>query len=597
MDITTQNFDSELARIKQAIKGCDFIAMDTEFTGLNFGENSKRTNIDNSNVLYKKHKYVCEKYQAIQVGLCIFTWDEGSNSYLSHPYNFYVLPTTQLEGENRPMLFDPDTCQFLQKYEFNWDLLFKYGVSYKTKQSKDEIKLKCQRVFKSGYQSNRTGSFMSESSQIRLKEHMRRIQNFWFNKEESEFKLTEPSKLVRKHLHKLIFKQINTSDWLDIVTDEDDASTLIITKNDCFSHEQFWFIDSEDSDEGTAPCNLQNHKSYEEAKILHEKVKNMQNEELKQKEQALFRKEYGFTEIIDKITKYKKPLIGHNCFFDMVYFYRQFIGLLPDTFKEFKHKWVMEFPFTFDTKYISCKVAKFPNSALNTVYKSWIEGPKYKDMVNIKFHDDFDRYKKETKCHEAGYDAHMTGWVFAILCKSQEIQTEYFNEKGKLEGIDLDNENTDDEGDEKLFKDIVKSKKCSRIDTKYLETCNLKIVKNLTGGSYFYLGNQEPQDDDSVNIEDKINEITWGKENFIFIELLKQDQSQAVEEIIKHIGDIYIEESTSRGYLVEVKDLNLEKYSDIDQLISSLTENPEFQASVMTYKEYVQKLDSEQNEA
>jgi hypothetical protein len=58
MDITTQNFEQELARIKQAIKECDFIAMDTEFTGLNFGENSKRTNIDNSNVLYKKHKYV-----------------------------------------------------------------------------------------------------------------------------------------------------------------------------------------------------------------------------------------------------------------------------------------------------------------------------------------------------------------------------------------------------------------------------------------------------------------------------------------------------------------------------------------------------------
>jgi hypothetical protein len=91
-------------------------------------------------------------------------------------------------------------------------------------------------------------------------------------------------------------------------------------------------------------------------------------------------------------------------------------------------------------------------------------------MVNIQFHDDFERYKKETKCHEAGYDAHMTGCVFAILCKSQEIQTEYYNEKGKLEGIDLDNDNTDDEGDEKLFKDILKSKKCSRIDTKFLDT-------------------------------------------------------------------------------------------------------------------------------
>lgn len=113
--------------------------MDTEFTGLDIGEKAKRNDTDSSKKLYKKHKFVCERFQAIQIGLCIFIWDEETKGYLSYPYNFYVLPTSQLEDQSPPMKFDAETCGFLQKYKFNWDMLFKYGLSYKQKSKRDEI--------------------------------------------------------------------------------------------------------------------------------------------------------------------------------------------------------------------------------------------------------------------------------------------------------------------------------------------------------------------------------------------------------------------------------------------------------------------------
>lgn len=69
MDITTQNFEAEKESIKEVIQGCDFIAMDTEFTGLDIGKKAKRLHTDSSRKLYKKHKFVCQKFQAIQVGL------------------------------------------------------------------------------------------------------------------------------------------------------------------------------------------------------------------------------------------------------------------------------------------------------------------------------------------------------------------------------------------------------------------------------------------------------------------------------------------------------------------------------------------------
>ena len=44
-----------------------------------------------------------------------------------------------------------------------------------------------------------------------------------------------------------------------------------------------------------------------------------------------------------------------------------------------------------------------------------MESPKFRGMVKIKFQEGFDRYKNETKCHEAAYDAHMTACAFANL--------------------------------------------------------------------------------------------------------------------------------------------------------------------------------------
>ena len=58
MEITTQNFEQEFDNIKQAIIDSDFIAMDTEFTGLEIGEKAEKNRHDSSNKMYKKYKYV-----------------------------------------------------------------------------------------------------------------------------------------------------------------------------------------------------------------------------------------------------------------------------------------------------------------------------------------------------------------------------------------------------------------------------------------------------------------------------------------------------------------------------------------------------------
>ena len=46
-------------------------------------------------------------------------------------------------------------------------------------------------------------------------------------------------------------------------------------------------------------------------------------------------------------------IVGHNCFLDLVYMYRAFIGDLPDTVEEFQRKLHNVWPLIVDTKYMS----------------------------------------------------------------------------------------------------------------------------------------------------------------------------------------------------------------------------------------------------
>ena len=49
------------------------------------------------------------------------------------------------------MMFDPETCEFLQKYNFNWNSLFKSGLSYKQMERKGDIIAKWTSAITNGF--------------------------------------------------------------------------------------------------------------------------------------------------------------------------------------------------------------------------------------------------------------------------------------------------------------------------------------------------------------------------------------------------------------------------------------------------------------
>lgn len=116
--------------------------------------------------------------------------------------------------------------------------------------------------------------------------------------------------------------------------------------------------------------------------------------------------------------------------YDILYFYNQFIGPLPDTYVGFAKEWFERFPNTFDTKVLSFKADYFGKTALGKVYEKCTFDKKIKDILKFSYDlkNGFVNYKNattETSYHEAAFDSTMTGFIFAKILKYKEIDDVY----------------------------------------------------------------------------------------------------------------------------------------------------------------------------
>lgn len=79
------------------------------------------------------------------------------------------------------------------------------------------------------------------------------------------------------------------------------------------------------------------------------------------------------TERLKSRLKENRPiLVGHNCFTDIIFFYRCFLGPLPDTVDEFITLIHQTFPIMMDTKYLATQEydAMNPSSSLEELNKT-----------------------------------------------------------------------------------------------------------------------------------------------------------------------------------------------------------------------------------
>jgi poly(A)-specific ribonuclease len=119
-------------------------------------------------------------------------------------------------------------------------------------------------------------------------------------------------------------------------------------------------------------------------------------------------------------------LVGHNLFMDLMYFYRTFIGPLPDTVIEFSEKIHKLFPMVVDTKYMATHLCGNinPTSSLTEIETSLRLQP----SPRIHMHKLHSKYAEQEAFHEAGYDSYLTARVMILLSAKLEAAGSYVRE-------------------------------------------------------------------------------------------------------------------------------------------------------------------------
>lgn len=136
----------------------------------------------------------------------------------------------------------------------------------------------------------------------------------------------------------------------------------------------------------------------------------------------------GFSRVIDVISKSKKPVVGHNALLDFVYVFNQFYKPLPPTLAEFKRELTELFPVIYDTKHVALRsplIEKLPSTGLSSLFEYMRDNVTPTPDALLSSDARFDGYRAALKaegdsdekllCHEAGFDAFMTGVCFLGL--------------------------------------------------------------------------------------------------------------------------------------------------------------------------------------
>lgn len=129
----------------------------------------------------------------------------------------------------------------------------------------------------------------------------------------------------------------------------------------------------------------------------------------------------GFTKIYRLLSSLKKPIVGHNCFLDLLLLVSTFDNALPNSYTAFKKLVNEHFPKIFDTKSISFDLfhslprdLKSNASSLKNLFcffRNESDRHLTPNSPRIEIAEEFKIYGDD-KFHDAGWDAYCTGYCF-----------------------------------------------------------------------------------------------------------------------------------------------------------------------------------------
>jgi poly(A)-specific ribonuclease len=497
-NVTKSNFESSLRDLRQYVKEADFVAIDLEMTGVTSAPWRDSLEFDRFDIRYLKAKDSAEKFAVVQFGVCPFRYDHSKQSFVAYPHNFYVFPRQEVPvSGSYEFLCQTSSIDFLAKYQFDFNACIHEGISYLSRGQEDEA---LRRLSASDDEELSPSNFsdirekpltrmadilFTERMKIKMKEwredllHVKNgVSGSTTSTDQSNqqfqtifFKMRPAVKLIGFTSHQLrLIKLVTQKHFKDL-------AYIKVTDDASFLQQLIVYTESKN-----------------DMDLLMKEVKDCLHKEAKMKIDSAI----GFRHVIDLLASEKKLIVGHNSFLDIAHIYSKFLGQLPSAAEEYVSLVHKYFPHIIDTKVLlnenstlQCVIRKNSTSLskafallcpqIASGVKSSVLAHKPCIKVEVQVDDMRSSNWNSGAKHEAGYDAFMTGCIFAQACNHLSLDFEI-----KRSSLNLPNE-------EKLQKEI---------NLLYLSWINNDIIDLKTGKQFISSSN-------SSNVKTRYSKIIF----------------------------------------------------------------------------------------
>ncbi|KAI5246572.1 CAF1-domain-containing protein [Aureobasidium subglaciale] len=430
MDIDKISFPTRLLDVLEAIAEAHFVSFDLELSGVPVkGQAKEKPGKPSLQERYLETKRAAEQFQILQIGITCVKDDVLQNAYVCKPFNFNLSPIIEERLDfDRTFSFHSGAAEFLLGVGFKFDLPFTSGVPYL---SRDEAQLAGDRAAARDDKSSFT-DIEIKPEDVQALEFLRRVRS----EVDDWLETGQPS------AHSVVIAPLESNG---------DANPELNRFERRLVHQ---IIRAEYSDLVSIP-----NKGLVRVSRLDPEREEYIKAQRKREVQERIVRQTGFRWIVEAlcgnppegidvrsfaqtlggvpafvdldalrsrfsrakhmIRNKKTALFGHNLFLDLIYFYRTFIGALPDTVEEFGSLIHELFPIIVDTKYMAthnCGDINPQSSLEQIAYKL-----SQQQKPNVITHEQYNKYTDTTAFHEAGYDSMLTAEVAVRLSAKLEL--------------------------------------------------------------------------------------------------------------------------------------------------------------------------------
>ncbi|KAJ4983556.1 hypothetical protein SVAN01_10929 [Stagonosporopsis vannaccii] len=418
MDVDGPSFPQHVLGLLINISEADFVSFDLELSGIPNRLPDKKPRGAGQLALedrYAETKEAANRYQILQIGLTCATFDFIANKYVLRPYNINLSPLLdeRLDFE-REIRFQTGACTFLLGCGFDLGASFASGVQYLSREEAERAKrLAYDRIDK----KNNIEDLQLRDTDKDSLDFLRRCREaitVWQKTTSRTLEITSSTGLPNasatytiSRFEKRLVYQLVRAEFPDAVA---------IGRQDCIRILPFDPVREAD--------NTRRIKNRVKEQILRQTGFRWVFEALCggqiNKDLLYVLDSNAFSDQRDRFDRAqarlyrRRPvLVGHNMFTDLVYFYRTFVGPLPDTLAEFKNSLHELFPKIVDTKYLATHAEGDLNASptLEEIAKNLQDQP----LPHIITHEDYDKYNETEAFHEAGYDSLLTATIMLRL--------------------------------------------------------------------------------------------------------------------------------------------------------------------------------------